>query len=132
MPRPNYHKPVQATSVSTERARDLRHDLSLPEALLWRDLKGGNLDGHRFRRQHPLGPYIADFYVHKLGLVIEIDGGSHQGERKTMDAVRDQWMNARGLKVLRFRAKDVLGNFPSVLSTIRREAAAMRESRAEP
>jgi len=123
---------MQPTNVSTEQARDLRHNLSLPEVLLWRELKSGKLDGLRFRRQHPIGSYIADFYVHDLGLVIEIDGGSHQGERKVRDDTRDVWMHARGLTVLRFRAKDVLDNLPGVLSTIRREAAAMRESRAEP
>ncbi len=78
------------------------------------------MSGLRFRRQHPIGPYFADFYCAAAGLVIEIDGASHQGERKERDGIRDAWMRDRGLRVLRFRADDVLRDIASVLGTIQR------------
>ena len=96
--------------------------MTTPEVILWQHLRHRKLDGLRFRRQHPLGPYIADFYCAAYSLVIEIDGSAHEGERKARDRVRDQWMTGRRLCVLRVRAIDVLENVDGVLALIRREA----------
>jgi very-short-patch-repair endonuclease len=70
-----------------------------PERLLWEYLRDRRLEGIKFRRQVPLGPYIADFYCHAHRLVVEADGPFHDAER---DNVRDEWMRAEGLLVLRF------------------------------
>ena len=65
-----------------ERARSLRRDMTDAEKSIWRILRSDQIDGHRFRRQVPLGRYIADFVCHDARLIIEIDGGQHQGRRR--------------------------------------------------
>ena len=117
--RPSYHKPLTAW---------LRSDMTPPERRLWSRLRQRQLIGLRFRRQHPLGPYIADFYCHEAGLVIEIDGASHRGERKNRDHERDRWMTSRGLNVIRVRSIDVRDNLDGVLATIAREAGRRLDS----
>ena len=101
---------MQATGGAMKTARAQRRALSLPEILLWRILKQARRD-IRFRSQHPIGPYVADFYCAKVRLVIEIDGAAHeQSDRAARDAVRDEWMRSRGLQVMRIAARDVLAN----------------------
>ena len=118
--RPTYRKEVRPTDRAATRAIDLRRQATPPERLLWSRLRRGQLGGFRFRRQHPLGPYIADFYCHEAALVVEVDGAMHAGERKQKDAIRDAWMNERRIAVLRVRAVDVFGNLDNVLSTMLR------------
>jgi very-short-patch-repair endonuclease len=84
----------------------MRKNLSLPEVLLWQHLRGGRL-GWKFRRQHAIGPYFADFYCHELKLILEIDSSWHSG-RHEHDARRDEWMKANGYRVLRIPAQAVL------------------------
>ena len=99
-------------------ARKLRREMSLPEVLLWEQLRAGKL-GTKFRRQHPIGPYIADFYSPSAKLVIEIDGEAHdRGGRPRRDDVRDAAMQGSGLNVLRIAAVDVLKNMDAVLQSI--------------
>jgi len=90
------------------RARELRKEASLPERILWQKLRGEQV-GVKFRRQHPIGPYIADFYTREAGLVVEVDGSTHQAtlEAIAYDRDRDRYMQAQGLRVLRFSAGDV-------------------------
>ena len=59
------------------RARDLRRTMTLPEVLVWQHIRGRRLDGIRFRRQHPIGPYILDFFCEDARLAVEVDGESH-------------------------------------------------------
>jgi len=63
-----------------DRARVLRRNSTPAEVILWRDLRNRRFDGHKFRRQRPIGPFIADFYCAALALVIELDGDSHLGK----------------------------------------------------
>jgi very-short-patch-repair endonuclease len=93
-----------------------------PERLLWSRLRKDGIPGLKFRRQHPIGPYIADFYCHEARLVIEVDGPSHGGERRLDDQRRDEWMRDRGVGMLRFLSSDVMRNLSGVLTTIRRVA----------
>jgi very-short-patch-repair endonuclease len=89
-------------------ARRLRRNLSLPEQLLWRILRASR--GHcRFRRQHPLGPYVADFYCPRARLVVEIDGAAHDS-RQDRDERRDAYLSSLGLSVLRIAAADVVAD----------------------
>ncbi|RMH31531.1 MAG: endonuclease domain-containing protein [Planctomycetota bacterium] len=119
MPRPTDHRQTEATPKAKARATRMRQEMSLPEVLLWREIKNKKLEGLRFRRQHPLGPWIADFYCHDHALVVEVDGRSHSRERLERDRARDDWMQSRRIHVLRIPATTVLNNMPATLNLIR-------------
>ena len=105
-------------------ARQLRRTMSLPEVLLWRELRQ-RPGGFRFRRQHPVGRYVLDFYCPKARLAIEVDGIAHVlGDRPAHDFLRDEWLKENGLTVLRIAARDVLKNLETVLTYIVTEAQA--------
>jgi very-short-patch-repair endonuclease len=100
---------MRAPSKTVVRAGQLRRKMSLPEGLLWRALRGKRLADLRFRRQHPIGPYILDFYCPMHRLCVEVDGAGHDFlERALRDERRDAWLNDQGIRVVRFRAADVL------------------------
>ena len=106
-----------------DRARALRGQMSLPEVLLWVALRKRQASGLRFRRQHPVGPYILDFYCDAVRLAVEIDGQGHlHGDQPTRDERRDQWVAAQGVSTLRIAAQDILASPEDVVATI--EAAA--------
>jgi very-short-patch-repair endonuclease len=89
------------------------------ETLLWRHLKAHRLGHLSFRRQTPIGNYIADFVAHSCRLVVEVDGESHDfDERLRHDARRDQWFASRGYRVLRFTNDDVMRNLEGVVLSI--------------
>jgi very-short-patch-repair endonuclease len=90
--------------------------MSLPEVLLWQRLRG-KASGVKFRRQQPIGPYVVDFFAGQQGLIVEIDGASHEG-RQSYDAVRDAYLNAKGFRVLRIAAADVLRDPDGVAASI--------------
>jgi very-short-patch-repair endonuclease len=94
------------------------------ETLLWRYLKAHHLDGLQFRRQAPIGPYIADFCCHAARIIVEIDGETHDwSERLKRDAIRDRWFSGQGYRVLRFTNDDVLHRLEGVTTVIRETAA---------
>ncbi|MBL0767923.1 endonuclease domain-containing protein [Sphingopyxis sp. DHUNG17] len=100
-------------------ARRLRREMTLPEVLLWEQLRGQKL-GVKFRRQHPVGPYVADFCSMATKLVIEIDGEAHdRGAAPARDAARDAYFAAQGFEVVRVAAKDVLENMDGVVALLR-------------
>ena len=99
------------------RARRLRHDATDAERAIWRLLRNRRLSEYKFRRQHPIGPFIVDFYCHSKRLVIELDGGQH-AEQVARDNRRTQWLEERGHRVLRFWDNDVLKNSEGVLEVI--------------
>ncbi|MDO8876134.1 MAG: DUF559 domain-containing protein [Pseudolabrys sp.] len=102
-----------------KQAKDLRRGMTRAETLLWRYIKAHHLDGVQFRRQTPVGPYIADFCSHRFRLVIEVDGESHDyDERQAHDAKRDHWFATQGYRVLRFSNDDVLKNLEGVTTVI--------------
>ena len=101
------------------RARSLRRDQTREEAFLWRAVRNRQLAGHKFRRQQPIGPYIADFVCAPAKLIVELDGGQH-GERKAEDQVRDAFLRREGYRVLRFWNHEVFENPDGVLETIYR------------
>src|SRR5690242_9709167 len=98
-------KPINPLMI--ERARQLRRDTTVPERFLWSLLRDGRLAGLKFRRQHPIGPFVADFYCHDAALVVEVDGMSHDG-RAVADAQRTSYLESQGLQVLRIGNDDVL------------------------
>jgi len=99
---------VRATSRSMTTARRLRPHLTLPESLLWRLLRPNRRE-LRFRKQHPIGPFVADFYCPAAKMVIEIDGSVHN-ERQDTDGRRDAYMTSLGLRVIRVPAAEVLAD----------------------
>lgn len=103
-------------SVQTARARTLRRDLTPAERRMWHMLRSAQLEGLKFRRQHPVGPFIADFACLAIKLVVEIDGGQHN--ESISDAGRDAYMQAHGWNILRFWNNDVLKNTQGVLISI--------------
>ena len=102
-------------SLQIERARHLRRNLSRVELRVWLRLRGRQLRA-KFRRQHPIGPYIADFACPSAHLVVELDGDTHQNE--AYDIHRDKWMESRGWTVLRFALQEVDENLDSVIEAI--------------
>lgn len=98
------------------RARVLRREPTLAESRLWRAIRNRGLEGFKFVRQEPIGPYVADFVCREHRLVIEVDGGQHATDMK--DRIREQYLTDRGYRVLRFWNNDVLANLPGVLETI--------------
>jgi very-short-patch-repair endonuclease len=103
--------------VTTTRARSLRSGMTDSERMLWRALRGKQLNGRRFRRQHPIGQYIADFACIEQKIVIELDGGQHQ-EQLAHDEQRSAYLRAHGWRVLRFWNNEVLSNLDGVLTVI--------------
>lgn len=98
-------------------ARRLRQEMSVVETILWNRLRCGRLNGLKFRRQQPLGPFVADFFCADAKLVIELDGASHflsivEDERRT------QWIERHGIEVIRFCNEEVLGRLDYVLEEI--------------
>jgi very-short-patch-repair endonuclease len=98
-------------------AKTLRKNSTLAEAKLWNLLRSHQLQNAHFRRQHPLGPYIADFCAPRQKLVIEVDGGQHL-EQEAYDAQRSAFLEARGYRVLRFWNDDLLRNPEAVVAAI--------------
>jgi very-short-patch-repair endonuclease len=102
------------------RVRQLRQDSTDAESLLWRLLRDRQLDGWKFRRQHPIGKYILDFYCHQARLAIELDGGQHaEPEQACHDAERTRALETEGIRVLRFWNHAVLKHTNAVLQEIR-------------
>jgi very-short-patch-repair endonuclease len=95
----------------------MRRDPTNAEKLFWWEVKDRRLDGHKFRRQHPIGPYIADFACIQCKLVVEIDGGQH-AEAMTYDKQRDAYLQSQGFRVLRFWNADILTNMEGVIDAI--------------
>jgi len=110
---------VLVNHESRDFAKSLRRRLSLPEGLLWRAIKAGKADGLKFRKQHPIGPYVLDFYCHEVRLCVEVDGGSHSfGDQPSRDARRDQWLADKGIRTLRISASLVLNEVDGAVGTI--------------
>ena len=115
------------TRSKTERARELRRNGTKPEAKLWQVLRGTPL-GFSFRRQHPVGPYILDFYSPVLRLAIELDGDQHC-EQRAYDERRTRFLNARGIRVFRFWNTEVNENLDGVCERISEVIRTMTPTR---
>ncbi len=102
---------AQKDSRKVALARAMRKAPTEPEQLLWQRLRLCAEPGVKFRRQHPFGPYILDFYCAKAGLCVEVDGHAHSEESQAMrDEVRDHWLNSKRVEVYRIPAAEVYRN----------------------
>ncbi len=104
-----------------DKARRLRRDATHPEAILWGVLRSGHLGGLKFRRQHAIGSYVADFFCNSARLVVEVDGMSHD-DRAEYDKRRSEFLQGFGLKVIRVTNDDILDDLEAVARYIAREA----------
>ena len=100
-----------------ERARALRKARNLSEVLFWMQVNKSQFHGLDFDRQRIIGNFIVDFYSKALGLVVEIDGSSHEGKEEYDDA-REEWLVAQGCVIVRFTTTQILDNMGSVLKEL--------------
>jgi very-short-patch-repair endonuclease len=118
----------RVTESKTIRARQLRQEMTAAERLLWRELRGNKLHGLHFRRQQIIDGFIADFYCHAAGLIVEVDGLGHDDQQE-YDAERDRVLAARKLRVLRVSNGAVLRDVVAVLEQI---SDALRSFKSAP
>jgi very-short-patch-repair endonuclease len=127
MTKPNLHTTSgKQWAVLKPAARSMRHEATAAEDRLWQALRNGSL-GVRFRRQHAIGRFIADFFCPKARIAIEVDGASHDG-MDVKDAERDSHIEAHGIRVLRVTNGEVMTSLASVVERIKR----MLDERADP
>ncbi len=126
---PKPARPIPAEIL--QHARELRRELTDAERPLWGIVRARRFLGLKFRRQHPVGPYILDFYCDELRLAIELDGGQH-AEQQAYDSARTAYLKQQGIDVLRFWNNEVLANTEAVLEAIYSEVERRRPSPPAP
>ncbi len=112
--------------LTLRRAQTLRRVMTPPEIKLWQALRSQKAGGWRFRRQHPIRPWIVDFYCREQKLAIEVDGWSHNMGELGRDERRDADLARRGVRVIRFAAADVMENLDDVVETVIAELGGPR------
>lgn len=111
-----------------EKAKALRNNMTVSELILWERLKGKQILGLRFRPQHPIDIFIADFYCHPLRLVIEVDGGIHLSkDQKEYDLGREGELEYWGIKVIRYTNEEIKIDINKVINEIE-NVCAQRQS----
>lgn len=126
-PRSTHH--YFASPKTKKRAKALRRNETLSEKKLWEIVRNGNINGLKFRRQHALANYIADFYCHELRLVIEIDGDIHdRNDVKMNDERRTARIMEFGVKVMRYKNEDVFFHSDYIVHDILQLREEMRNS----
>ncbi len=115
-----------ATAATIKTASNLRKNMTLPELILWKNLRDRNLFTTKFRRQHPINMFIVDFYCHECKLVIEIDGEIHLSpDKKDYDSKRTSELEKYGITVIRFTNNQVLYDLRNVLENIREKLSEL-------
>lgn len=110
--------PLRRSDHAYAQARKLRRELTLPEVLLWREVRR-RVTGVKFRRQHPVGPFVIDFYCASAKLGFEVDGSAHDmGDRPDRDAARTAFIAEQGIRLVRIPARDVLRSLVDVVEAI--------------
>ena len=104
---------------TTEKARNLRKNMTKQERIVWRFLRNRSVNGHKFRLQYPIGNYIVDFICNEKKLIIEIDGGQHNDDKHIRyDQERTKYLETKGYKVIRFWNSDIENNIEGVYQEI--------------
>jgi len=117
MPIKNIVTNQKVTKEKLQRAKELRRDMTPAEKMLWEELRANKLGVH-FRRQQVIQGFIVDFYCHKAGLVVEVDGDIHDLQREE-DARREKALSELGLRVIRFRNDEVVRDLSGVVERIK-------------
>lgn len=108
-----------ASPAIFELANTLRKNLTDAEKILWASLRNRKIKGYKFRRQHPIGKYVVDFYCHEKLLIIELDGGIHENpDAKERDDGREYDLKNLGLTIIRFKNEEVESDLQSVINEI--------------
>ena len=116
---------MDAPGRTVRRGKELRQRMTLPEVVVWHALRERKLGGWKFRRQHPKGRYVLDFYCDALKLAVEVDGDIHGfGDQPRKDAQRGDWLRRCGVETLRIPARDVLYNLDGVHLLLQDRTAA--------
>jgi very-short-patch-repair endonuclease len=124
---------MKATHQTIGRARKLRRDMTNAEVILWSRLKGRQLYGWQFRKQHPIRGYIADFACAQAHLVIEIDGETHSTDsERRYDAIRTRAIESEGWTVVRFWNREVYNELDGVLNSIANVLGSQQTSAPPP
>lgn len=111
-------------------AKSMRTNATDAENLMWQLLRAKRFMNLKFRRQHVIAPYIVDFYCHELALVIELDGSQHNTEdSRACDIERTKFLEALGLKVVRYWNNDVLGTTEAILEDLWEICFSLKEDR---
>lgn len=108
----------KVTQAKVDWAKELRRKMTPAERRLWQELRANRLDGWHFRRQQIIAGFIVDFYCHRAGLVVEVDGPIHETQVEA-DAEREAVLQGRGLTILRFTNRQVMNDMRTVLKEIR-------------
>ena len=109
----------ESMSIRRKYARDLRANMTEAEHKLWSYIRNKQLDGYRFRRQHPVGKYITDFACVRENLIIEVDGATHGDAREiAYDAARTKLLQSQGWRIARYGNEDIYKNIDDVLDDI--------------
>jgi very-short-patch-repair endonuclease len=117
MPVKNIIPGQTVTKEKLQRAKELRRDMTPAERILWQELCANKLGVH-FRRQQVIAGFIVDFYCHKAGLVIEVDGDIHDLQKEE-DVRREKVLSEMGLRIVRFRNEEVMKNLSAVVGKVR-------------
>ncbi len=117
MPIKNIIPGQTVTKEKLQRAKELRHEMTPAEKILWQELRANKLGVH-FRRQQVIAGFIVDFYCHKAALVVEVDGDIHDLQQEE-DARREKVLREIGLRVIRFRNEEVVKNLSAVVGKVR-------------
>jgi very-short-patch-repair endonuclease len=124
-------RPLKRIAKTTrDRAINLRKNTTKPEQILWSILRGRQLDGLKFRRQHPIEPYVVDFYCAEASLIVELDGESHNGQ-EVYDKERSDYLMKLGLNIFRVTNDEVLANLDGVAEGIACVARLVQLKRRE-
>ena len=115
-------RPRGVTSLKVRRARELRHEMTPDEHVLWSELRQLRSEGYIFRRQQVIAGFIVDFFCFAAQLVVEVDGGIH-GDQVEYDTARDELLTTQGLTVLRVSNHEVCHELPRVIQCIRSTCA---------
>jgi very-short-patch-repair endonuclease len=122
-----------AKPIIFERAKAMRENMTQPEKAVWELLKSKNMLGLRFKPQHPIDIFIADFYCHPLKLVIEIDGGIHKSvDQREYDIGREAELEHWGIKVIRFTNEEIANDINHVQNEIERTCLKRRTELQSP
>jgi very-short-patch-repair endonuclease len=117
--------PPKLKARTVEVARGFRKQPTNSEAVLWWFLRAGKLEGIRFRRQQPIGPFVVDFYCPQFRLIVEVDGSIHDSQRER-DAERQSLLEAFGYRVVRVPAPAIETDLPSVLTVLRSQIESIQ------
>jgi very-short-patch-repair endonuclease len=109
-----------ATPEIFEKAKELRKNMTNAEKILWKRLNIKQIEGFKFRRQHPINNFIADFYCHKAKLVIEVDGEIHNSlDNREHDEGRTYEIEKYGIKIIRFKNQEIFSTIEKVIDEIK-------------